>query len=326
MKAIEARKDDFIRCLRRNKPVTICIAAICDSFVDEPVVPKIVFCADHLVSSLVEFEHEIPKYKTLTDRCLVATAGVAVSSDMVLENVKELLSQQSSAGRRIKEIVEMVRQECKRLDDEEISRNVLAKYNLAKNSMPNVDSQVMTAKIIDEISDYKRNKPKFEFILFGFDSVREPHIHVIDQDGNDELADSLGFASIGSGFPLALLYVTEHRLSPADDAQRAIPIVYFAKKVSERAQGVGRMTDLFIVYGKKDNEGKEKYKIINMNRENPNNKIMNMLDKAFDEIEEFKREKIENMASEIDKIVRGGSSSSTSTNQSSNNDSAKSSS
>jgi 20S proteasome alpha/beta subunit len=326
MKVIDARKDEFIRCLRRNKPVTICIAAICDSFVDEPVVPKIVFCADHLVSSLVEFEHDIPKFKTLTDRCLVATAGDAVSSDMVLENVKERLSQPNTAATRIKEIVELVRQECRRLDDEEIDRNVLAKYNLARSNMPNVDSQVMTAKIIDEISDYHRNKPKFQFILFGFDSVREPHIHVLDQDGNDELADSLGFASIGSGSLLAFLYMTEHRFSPADDAQRAIPIVYFAKKVSERAQGVGRLTDLVIVYGRKDNDGKEKYKMVNMNRENPNNKIMNIMDKAFDEIEEFKHEKIEDMAGEINKMIKGEPSSSTPTGQSPNNDNTKASS
>jgi hypothetical protein len=232
----------------------------------------------------------------------------------------------NTAGIRIKQIVEVVRQECKRLEEEEIARNVLAKYNLARNNMPNIDSQVMTAKIMDEITEYHYNKPRFQFILFGFDSVREPHIHKMDQDGNDELADSSGFACIGSGSPLAFLYMTEQGFSPADDAQRAIPIAYFAKKVSERAQGVGRRTDLVIVYGRKDNDGKEGYKIVNMNREITNNKIMNMMDKAFNEIEEYRQEKIEDMAGEINKMIKGEPSSSTPTSQSPNNDNTKASS
>lgn len=182
MKVIDARMDEFIRCLRRNRPVTICIAAICDGFVHDRVIPKIVFCADHLVSTqLVQFEHDSPKLKSLTGRCLVATAGDAIASDMVIENVKERLTQMNTAEIRIKEIVELVKQECKKIDDEEMARNVFAKYNLARNIMPNLDSQIMTAKIMDEISIYQHTKPKFELILFGFDSIREPHIHKIDK-------------------------------------------------------------------------------------------------------------------------------------------------
>lgn len=122
------------------------------------------------------------------------------------------------------------------------------------------------------------------------------------------------------------MYMTEHGLSSVNDAQRTIPIVYFAKKVSERAQGVGRLTDLLIFYGRKENDGKESYKLINMDKGLPNNKIMDLLDKAFDDIEEFKHKSIENMAVEINKMIMGGQTSSTPVNQSPNNETAKSSS
>lgn len=54
----------YIKIKKRKKsgvkPMTVCIAAICDAYTESP---KIVFVADRLISAGIQFEHGIEKVK-----------------------------------------------------------------------------------------------------------------------------------------------------------------------------------------------------------------------------------------------------------------------
>ena len=65
--------------------MTICIAALCDKG------ERIIVSADRMITvgQIIEFEHDVPKFVTLTDNCVVMTAG---STTLQNDIIKEALS------------------------------------------------------------------------------------------------------------------------------------------------------------------------------------------------------------------------------------------
>jgi hypothetical protein len=72
----------------------------------------------------------------------------------------------------------------------------------------------------------------------------------VDQDGAYRLQDSLGFVTIGIGAQLAFPQMTKYAYSRYMPLVTAIPMVYISKKISERMQGVGQLTDLAVLHFK----------------------------------------------------------------------------
>jgi hypothetical protein len=236
--------DEFIRCLmpNRERDMTVCIAAICDEGYDTHL-PKIVFCADRLVTAGVQFESGQPKIKMLAPNCFVMTSSTdSQSSDLILENTIGRLGVGDQL-RPISKIVELLGEECRKFKDLQIERDVFAKYKAAAKSI-GADAKDVLHHAIEELQTYQYVL-QCEFLLIGFDTPSEPHIYKIDQDGAYSLCDSTGFAAVGSGGWLAFLEMTKYAYSVHVGLNTAIPRVYFAKKVAERAAGVGRLTDIY---------------------------------------------------------------------------------
>lgn len=237
---------------RRLKPVTICIAAICN--VNQPDVnPTIVFCADRLVSAGIQFEGGESKIKRITDYCYAMQSSTdSLVSDLILEKVREKTATLEKP-QKIEDIVKMIRAECIAYRKEWIEDAILSDYNMIFDKL-GVKPDSILHKASNEVRDCEYPY-EFQYIVLGIEPTNQAHIFVIDQEGRYRMFDSLGFAAIGTGYELAFIEMTKYMYARTIPVIGAIPRVYIAKKVSERAQGVGRATDLVVLfYGKNPKE------------------------------------------------------------------------
>jgi hypothetical protein len=288
-------KDQFIRYRNnkptRLKPVTICIAGICNTLVN----PTILFCADRLVSAGIQFEGGSSKIIQVTQNCVVMeSSNDSPASEMVLESLRVQLKQDQAYT--VKQISEMLAKECIEQRRSKLEENVVYRYNLAVNNLK-ADANVILRDVVNELRVYPY--PLFEFIVCGLDNPKEPHIFTVDQDGNIKSWDFLGFATIGSGSELAFSEMTKWLYSDQQPLSLAIPRIYFAKKASERAQGVGKITDYgfltFIKNPKSDEFIPNAYFI------STDQQMIKQLDESYNSIRSFEATTITNMQNEIDK-------------------------
>jgi hypothetical protein len=166
-------------------------------------------------------------------------------SDLILEKVRQKASALEKPAKII-DIVEMIKAECFALKKHWIEENILVNYNLTFEQLgAKPETIIKDAVSAVRYCDYPY---EFSFIVLGLEPSKEAHLYTMNQDGEYWLQDSLGFATIGSGGELAFLELTKHGYARYFPAVMAIPRTYIAKKVSERAQGVGRYTDLLILF------------------------------------------------------------------------------
>lgn len=253
MEVVWTMKDNNLYKNRRNrylkrkrlKPVTVCIAAICNVGI-QGANPAIVFCADRLVSAGIQFEGGESKIKALTNYCYAMQSSTdSLISDLILEKVKQKVSK-SEKPIKIEEIVRTIRAECIAHKTEWIESAILFNYNIAFEKFK-VAPESIVQKAVDEVRmcEYPYT---FDIIVLGLEESGEAHVFVVNQDGTYRSYASLGFATIGSGGDLAFLELTKYFYARSVPAVVAIPRVYIAKKVSERAQGVGRYTDFAVLF------------------------------------------------------------------------------
>jgi len=225
------------------KELTICISAISEV---SSLSPKIILSADKLISAGIQFEHGYGKIGTVTDYCYVMMAtDDALTGDMIIRETKK---QVENKGFPIEEITRILAKVCEKYYQTSIEKNILFKYNLNYENFKSKSQDLspnLIDIIVDEINIFQYDF-KAEFIVCGIDT--DPHIFVVDQCGNYKSYDYIGFATIGSGSPLAFSEMTKYSYHPNTQLSMALARVYNAKKVSERMGGVGRSTDLYVLY------------------------------------------------------------------------------
>jgi hypothetical protein len=279
------------KSLEGLNPVTVCIAAICD--LDQPA-PAIVLCADRLVSAGIQFESHTSKIKVMTGYCLAfQSANDSLTADAILEKVREKTAAFDKPA-KILDIVELIRIECIAVKKQWIEDNILSKYNITFDKL-NAKPEVAVIRAVKEVNCCKY-PIKFQFIVAGIEESKQAHLYVIDQDGQYWLQDTLGFATIGSGDYLAFPELTKLGYSRRFPAVVSIPRVYMAKKASERVQGVGRRTDLLILFLENPNGGEFKPR---MQELSANKDFMKQLDDKLDEISKLERGKLEELSTAI---------------------------
>jgi 20S proteasome alpha/beta subunit len=237
---------------RGFRPVTVCIAAISNVGMinekKEPIPPCIVFCADKLVSAGIQFESVEPKIKKITDYCYaMQSSNNALVSDLILERVRQKVGTPETPM-KIEDIVRILSKECFDYKKEWFENNVLWKYNLAFDKFRATPEPI----VADAVKEVRECEYPFEFyfIVLGLESSREAHLFYVDQDGAYLLQDSLGFVTIGIGAQLAFPQMTKYAYARYFPLTTAIPMVYISKKISERMQGVGHLTDLAVLHFK----------------------------------------------------------------------------
>jgi hypothetical protein len=274
--------------------MTICIAAICDHGTDS----KILFCADRLISAGIQFESGSSKIIKITDYCYTLHASDdSLFSERVLNKAKERIAI-ANPPLTIKQIVDIFCEECITLKRSKQEKDIISKYNFVVGNVK-ADPNQIVADIMDDIDYYQY--PTFEFIIAGMDSPTEPHIYKVIQEGDWACWDSLGFVTTGAGQNLAFTEMTKWYYSTAQSMTFAIPRIYFAKKVSERVQGVGRSTDLsFMCYREDAQTNEMKAKVYDISADLG---FMEKLDKSFDKLVANESDIITQLANEIQKEI-----------------------
>lgn len=213
---------------------------------NEGVLPKIVFCADRLISAEIQFEHGQPKIYRLTESTYVMMASSdSLKSDMIVKStINSIETKHPSAH----EVVTILANECKNIEQNEREKNVLSKFGLDYESFIEKSrsmSQDFMRIVTSELENYDSGF-RSQFLIFGLDP--NPHIYIVEQDGSYKLHDFVGFAVVGSGFPLAFADMTKYMYHPSVSLAAALVRVYNAKKIAERIGSVGKMTDLYVLH------------------------------------------------------------------------------
>jgi hypothetical protein len=191
---------------------------------------------------LVEFEHEEPKFETLTDKCIAVTAGEALPP-MELFRAARTQIQDSPRISEVASVVEsnFARMRMKRVEDLFFRPRGLTIQNFLQAQ------RVMNANVVLRLDrQIETTKLNLTILIIGVD-MDGSHIYQIVDPGHAECFDKLGFHAIGTGLPHALSSFISYNYTPQVALKRAIYIVYEAKKNAEKAPGVGKATDVGIV-------------------------------------------------------------------------------
>ena len=97
-------------------------------------------------------------------------------------------------------------------------------------------------KLFEQIDDVSIG---CQFLVYGFDGKRNPHLFIVDEPGKDGVHDKPGFCTIGSGCYAASGIMMALGQKVDCDLETTIFNVCAAKFAAEKTQGVGRETYLF---------------------------------------------------------------------------------
>jgi 20S proteasome alpha/beta subunit len=242
----------------REKPMTVCIAAIAESDTQNP---KIVIAADREVTtSLLSYTSSVPKIRVLTEYCwvMIATDNALFAQDIItktIEKINEVTKDKPEEKLSVEQIVELISIECKRVLDTERERVVLSPNGLTYESYIKRSKELSkehTEILSDDLKNFENEEYNFhaEFLVVGIDN--SPHIYTVVQNGQYASSDYEGFAMVGSGKATAFPEFTKYPYRPDSSWIYVLHRVYTSKKVAERVGGVGPDTDLFVLH-KTDN-------------------------------------------------------------------------
>lgn len=212
--------------------MTICISAICTENHEE----NIVFGVDHMITTgLGQFEHDINKYKLLSENTVGMIAGNALLMDYFLD---EDYSQKSYS-----EIQIILEEKFKQKRLEKIQKEVFDVFSIdaefVKDILKNPINNEYQSLILKNIAKSKLNTA---ILLMGFEDDKAKISEIVDT--GIENYDQINFNTIGSGSIQAQNTLLFQHHSRQDDLRTTLYNVYKAKKNAEVMQGVGKETDI----------------------------------------------------------------------------------
>jgi hypothetical protein len=228
---------------RRRPPVTVCIAAIC-TFRGSLMV---VAASDRMITAGdIQFEQPQPKVLQLGEHSAALVFG-DVSEQATVVN----FMQREIVTRRISNMEEMARchaQEYAKRRVEIAEARFLRPLGLDKDLFT-TQQQHFDPRFIAELTHDMQMCQLDEnggVIVIGTDNLGA-HIYTIGDPGIATCHDSIGFVARGSGQWHAESQFMFSRYVKTWDLERAMYLLYSAKRRAEVAPGVGRGTDLVMI-------------------------------------------------------------------------------
>lgn len=224
------------------RPMTICMGAVCQDGGGAAVV----VASDRMVTwaSLTEFEHRVPKVRSIGAAAVALIAGDALTGTRMAEEVAaekagQALSVEQFADALADRYV-AVRMECVEADLLKArGLNLQTFYQMHQQLLPQI-----TGGIDQEMAQYNLG---VELLVAGVD-VSGGHVFTIHNPGGRHLHhDVIGHAAIGSGWIHAIQSMIGFHHASMQPLLDTIFRVYVSKRRAELAPGVGRETDLMIV-------------------------------------------------------------------------------
>jgi len=266
--------------------MTICVAAI--SAKNTNGEKYAIVASDRMVTlSLpsIEWEQNVSKTIKISDNCVAATAGSAIAFTEVLRNAKPQI--EKLANNDIHAIVEIIRQNYQVQRMKKVEEEILAKIGLTLKNFYEAN-QVLSPQIVQTVIDAMA---KFNYgltiLVAGVDNSG-PHVYRIDNPAKADCFDAIGYCAIGSGDLHSLTTFIANDYDPNLDLNHICAMTFESKKRSEKAQGVGTKSDLFIICNQR---------VVRM----PSS-IIEKLDQIYSKREEQERKAVTAIQEEIEKL------------------------
>jgi len=221
--------------------MTICIATLCEK-------KYVVVATDRMLTLMlpsIEYEADYPKTVEITANCIATTAGSAIAYTPIFYEVRgELLKQ---ASNDIARIAELTRNAYGNVRNSKLTEEILSTYGLNLQAFyqlnPSINPNLM-AMILQRMQQYNYS---LWIMVAGVDEAGG-HIYRIENPSTKNCFDAIGYHAIGSGDIHAITtFIANNYEVKNTTLQRGLALTYEAKKRSEKAQGVGEQTDMYVV-------------------------------------------------------------------------------
>jgi hypothetical protein len=241
---------------KKARKLTICIATLCEAHTSNP---RIVFCADRLVTDIrgLTFESGVLKILQILPNCLLMNAGDSSRGDVIIKNVFDILSlkkPEELEKMEFKKIAELIQEQYLKVRDEAMELEIFKPRKMDRASFySNMRAYPDWFSLIidNEVRNFDFD---VAFIIFGFGLNQEQKtstgfIYQLTGDGELNLMTSTGFSIVGIGSYQSLPEITKEPYGPYSSLSDALVRTYWAKKSAERMVSVGKeTTDLGIMY------------------------------------------------------------------------------
>lgn len=221
--------------------MTVCIGAICE----DPAATVVASDRMVTVSSLIEFEHDIPKLEAVGEQCIALTAGNALAHTELFRSVKTELTQytEPSVSQINKVVAEQYAERRRQAAEAKVLKprgvSLSEFYSRFVREWP--EALAIAADSAIQQADYE-----LSIVIAGVDN-EGAHVYGISDPGTISCYDSIGYYAIGTGGIHATLRLIAKNVTPAMDLNETVYAVYEAKRSAEVAPGVGKATDMAII-------------------------------------------------------------------------------
>lgn len=226
--------------------MTICIAAICDNY------KGVVVATDSMLTSSylsLEFEQPTKKMTPLSDQCVALTAGNAVAHTELFNEVQGRMNNLRSPA--VPAIVNELKRCYQSIRRQEIIERVLKPRGFDSFEEFYQAHRLLIPEIVTSIHyEIDRYDYGLSIIATGLTNGRAQIYHIGDP-GTSQCYDAIGFHTIGSGSPHATNSLTARSCHQDLSLPDVFIRVYEAKKMAERAPGVGRQSNFAIIHKEK---------------------------------------------------------------------------
>lgn len=232
------------RWVIEDTPVTVCVAAICES-------DRVICASDRMFTAGdIQFEPPQTKHVYLTKSITVMLAGDATFATEIMLKVQGVVQKRveddPAKWWTLQEVVDLYRKFFNECRNRRAEQRILSPLGLDINSFATMQS-VMAAHLVTQIATelISFEPPEIELIFAGNDPSGV-HIYVAD-GGNITCRDTAGFAAIGAGYWHANSQFMFARHARSKSLPETLLLTFFAKKRAEVAPGVGKFTDMFSI-------------------------------------------------------------------------------
>lgn len=158
----------------------------------------------------------------------------AGNAPALLANISQALDGVSDASR--KDVETLFRDEYRAALEQRIESLVLSPYRLTVNEFVKTGAKRFTPDMFSRLCvDMASVDVPYEFLVFGFDEKRNPHLFRVHRGGQIEDCRAIGFWAIGSGDAAAVHHMFFHEFSTTLPLRTAAYYACAAKYFAERA-------------------------------------------------------------------------------------------
>jgi len=218
--------------------MTICLACLVDE-------KTIVLAADKMVSvnlPNIKFERGASKLSILANRFALASAGDALIPTEIINGAIAGIAESNTVAQAAKALKSAYVSERDRLVEELLLRPSGFTLEDIRDRQGKFRPEVLL-QALQQVQNFRFDSV---LLLAGVDESGA-HLYTIHPPGNLRCFDALGYIAIGSGEHHALQTFITSNFDLPMSLNRAVLTAYEAKRRSEKATGVGPLTDMMVM-------------------------------------------------------------------------------